>query len=161
MPTRTFLTHILSPERTVGDWSYGDQILEYFISHSNQIPPILINPTVTIAQALAPTRLLTAFSQPRPPRLAIDLYAFPSLSPSASYTHTHTHSLSLSLSLYPLARSPLIAMDRRRQPLHKTLPSPAARSRASCRLCPQDPVFVVSPISPIPFKDIKTTVHPL
>jgi transcription factor MBP1 len=29
---------------TVDDRSYGDQILEYFISDSNQIPPILINP---------------------------------------------------------------------------------------------------------------------
>ena len=28
----------------VDDRSYGDQILEYFISDSNQIPPILINP---------------------------------------------------------------------------------------------------------------------
>ncbi|KAI0002949.1 hypothetical protein BJV74DRAFT_876357 [Russula compacta] len=29
---------------TIDDRSYGDQILEYFISDSNQIPPILINP---------------------------------------------------------------------------------------------------------------------
>jgi len=28
----------------INDRSYGDQILEYFISDSNQIPPILIDP---------------------------------------------------------------------------------------------------------------------
>ncbi|KAH9010231.1 hypothetical protein EDB85DRAFT_2161690 [Lactarius pseudohatsudake] len=84
-------------------------------------------------------------------RLAIDLYAFPSLSPSASYTHTH------SLSLSPSPRS---LSSRRHGPPSTTpsqdAPQPLVRRpripapRAAFVL--HHPVFVVSPISPISFK---------
>ncbi|KAH9022217.1 hypothetical protein EDB85DRAFT_1895338 [Lactarius pseudohatsudake] len=50
---------------------------------------------------------------------------------------THTHSLSPSLScrsLLPLARPPLVTMDRRRQPLHKTLPTPSTHKLEAARI---------------------------
>ncbi|KAH9031573.1 hypothetical protein EDB84DRAFT_1600373 [Lactarius hengduanensis] len=60
-------------------------------------------------------------------RLAID-HHIPLPSFHLPRTHTHT----LSLSLLPLARPPLVAVDRRRHP--KTLPSPSYAGRAFPRL---------------------------
>ncbi|KAH9031575.1 hypothetical protein EDB84DRAFT_1600375 [Lactarius hengduanensis] len=60
-------------------------------------------------------------------RLAID-HHIPLPSFHLPRTHTHTHSLSL----LPLARPPLVAVDRRRHP--KTLPSPSYAGRAFPRL---------------------------